>query len=127
MNFTAIYVGFIIIFSISRIRALTRAYSKVDEEEPEVKKTITYMIMLFLYLVIFLAAPLEYFFVDYPKEVSLLLSSFGFLLYVFVIILRGSAINALGKFMSPDIEIKENHQLIKQVHINTFAIHWDYA
>ncbi|MEW6679827.1 MAG: isoprenylcysteine carboxylmethyltransferase family protein [bacterium] len=114
MNFTTVYVGFIIISSIHRIRALTRAYSMNDEEdEIEVKKTLSYVIMLFLYLVIFLGAPLEYFFVDYPKKVSLGISLIGFILYVLVIPLRNRAVSALGKFMSPDIEIKKNHTLIK--------------
>ncbi|HAW50271.1 TPA: hypothetical protein DCX16_04925 [bacterium] len=114
MNFTTVYVGFLVVSSIFRMKSLIWAYSKVEDEEPvETKKTITYMIMLFLYITIFLCAPLEYFFIDYPKEVNLLVSLIGFLIYVSIVPLRRWAVESLGRFMSPDIEIKKNHQLIK--------------
>lgn len=112
MNFTVVYVGFIIMVCVYRVRRLSKSYAH-KEEPSEVKKPVSYAIMLCLYLLVFIGSIMEYFFINYGQEVNLVLSGVGFLLYVSVMHLRGKALKALGIYVSPDVEIKEDHQLIR--------------
>lgn len=112
MNFTAVYVGFLIISVVHRIRRLSISYAQ-KKEPAEVKKSLSYAIMLFVYLLIFLGSVVEYFFINYGKGVNLTVSCIGLLLYLFVILLRDEAIKCLGRHISPDVEIKRDHQLVK--------------
>jgi len=112
MNFTVVYVGFIIMVCIYRIRRLSKSYAH-REEPSEVRKSFSFAIMLSLYLLIFIGSIMEYFFISYGQDLNLILSGIGFLLYVSAIPVRGKALKSLGRNVSPDVEIKESHQLIK--------------
>lgn len=112
MNFTAVYVGFLIISVVHRIRRLSISYAQ-KKEPAEVKKSLSYAIMLFVYLLIFLGSVVEYFFINYGKGINLIVSCVGLILYLFVILLRDEAIKSLGRHISPDVEIKRDHQLVK--------------
>ncbi|MEW6608502.1 MAG: isoprenylcysteine carboxylmethyltransferase family protein [bacterium] len=112
MNFTFIYVAFLIISTVYRLRRITKSYS----EEPgpgKVYVPISYSILLLLYLLIWAGALVEYFYLHIQK-VNLMISGIGFLMYVSVIPLRDCAAQTLGKYLSPDIKIVEGHKLIKE-------------
>ena len=59
-----------------------------------------------------LAAFLEYFIAQ--RKINLLLSSFGFIMFISASILRNRAIIALGECYSPHIKITQNHTLIQR-------------
>ncbi|MDI6703192.1 MAG: isoprenylcysteine carboxylmethyltransferase family protein [bacterium] len=114
--FTQLYIGFIVISIIYRIRRLLKSY-EVEPHEGKVYAGLTYPILLALYLIIAVGAILEYFYCRYiistRVRVNLILSGIGLLMYVSVIPVRAKAVVALGKYMSPDIKIMEDHKLIK--------------
>ncbi|MEW6104254.1 MAG: isoprenylcysteine carboxylmethyltransferase family protein [bacterium] len=115
MNFTYIYLLFLIGSTIYRIGRLIKSYS--DQQRPSrVYFSITYPLMLFLYLTVWCGSIFEYFYFRYildAKEINILMSGIGFLMYFGVIPLRKWAADTLGKHMSQDIKIFEEHKLIK--------------
>ena len=115
MNFGAIYIGFLIVSTIYRIRRLIGSYSK-EPKAGKVSFSFTYPILLFLYLAVWLGAIFEYFYLTYIlqiQEIDLWVSLIGFVMYVGVIPLRNSAASTLGKHLSSDIKITEGHLLVK--------------
>ena len=114
MNFSAIYIGFLVISTIYRIRRLIDSYSK-GPRGGRVSFSFTYPIMLFLYLAVWFGAIFEYFYLAYIlqiQEINLWVSLIGFLMYVGIIPLRNAAASTLGKHLSSDIKITEGHRLV---------------
>lgn len=116
MNFSTIYIGFLIVSSFYRIKRLISSYSN-EPRSGKVSFSFTYPIMLFLYLTVWLGAIFEYFYLTYIleiQEINLWVSLIGFLMYVGVIPLRHSAASVLGRHLSSDIKIVEEHKIIKE-------------
>lgn len=115
MNFTLVYVAFIITSTIYRILQLGKSY-KFEPKPGKVYAKTSYSILLALYLMIIVGSILEYFYCRYiiclRPEVNLLISGIGFLMYAGVIPLRVRAVETLGRYISPDIKIVEDHKLI---------------
>ncbi|MBU0568904.1 isoprenylcysteine carboxylmethyltransferase family protein [bacterium] len=116
MNFTYFYLLFLAGSTGYRIRRIIKSYS--HEPSPgRVSFPPTYAILLFLYLAVWVGAIFEYFYFTYilqVKEINLAVSLIGITMYVGVIPLRKWALNALGKQLSADIKIAEDHRLIKE-------------
>ncbi len=114
MNFTAIYIGFLVISTFYRIRRLISSYSN-EPRSGRVSFSFTYPVMLFFYLGVWFFAIFEYFFTHILKtqEINPWVSLIGFVIYVGVIPLRDSAASVLGRHLSSDIKIAEGHRLVK--------------
>ncbi len=116
MNFTLIYLAFLIISTIYRLGRITKSY----ETEPKPGKVYfpsSYPILLALYLLIWIGSVSEYFYLQYinpVRQINLFISTIGFLMYVLIIPLRDVSAKALGKYLSPDVKILDDHQLIKE-------------
>ncbi|MFH1564071.1 MAG: isoprenylcysteine carboxylmethyltransferase family protein [Nitrospirota bacterium] len=114
--FTFGYLFFIIGSMIYRLIRLTKSYS-VEPKHGKVEAPLSYPILLCLYLLIFIISIIEYFycrFIIQIREINLIVSGIGVLMYVGVIPLRAIAIQFLGKHISPDVKITEDHKLIKE-------------
>ncbi|MDI6791700.1 MAG: isoprenylcysteine carboxylmethyltransferase family protein [bacterium] len=115
MNFTHFYLIFLIGSSFYRVRRIIKSYS-YEPRPSKVSVSFTFPIMLLLYLTVWCGAIFEYFYLTYIlqiKEINLIVSFIGFLMYIGVVPWRGWAADTLGKQMSPDIKIVEDHRLIK--------------
>lgn len=116
MNFTIIYVSFLIISTIYRVRRISESYS-AGPGPGKVYVPIYYPLFLCFYLLIWISAVAEYFYFQniFPvRKINLIISLIGFLMYVGVIPLRAWAARTLGKYLNPDIKIIEDHKLIKE-------------
>ncbi len=116
MNFTIIYVSFLLISTIYRLRRITRSYD-TEPKHGQVYTPISYAILLGLYLLIWISSMAEYFYFQNilpVRKINLIISGIGFLMYVGIIPLRTWAAKTLVKYLSPDIKIVENHKLIKE-------------
>jgi len=111
MNFTSIYIAFLIISSIYRIKRLKKTKTK-KKEHRKIYVAPIYPIMFGLYLVIAIISVIEYFICN--RKINLLVSGLGFLMYTSSIPIRVWATDSLGEYMSEHIEIKEDHKLIKE-------------
>jgi len=114
MAFSTFYLVFVIAGSVYRFRRLSKSYQRQVGSKGVVYNPATYTILLFLYLSIFLFAILEYLLLRSRGEINLSLSGLGVAMYLAVIPLRARAIEVLGENISPEIEIKKDHQLIKE-------------
>ncbi len=116
MNFTLIYIIFLIISIIYRLRRVSRSY--VSEPKPgKIYAPISYAVLLCFYLLIWISSVAEYFYfqiISPVREINLIVSGLGFLIYVVIIPLRSQAAKSLGKYLSSDIKIMEDHKLIKE-------------
>jgi len=115
-NFTIFYIIFIIISTIYRFRRITKSY-EAQPKPGKVYASISYALMLCLYLLIWVSSVAEYFYfqiISPGRKINLLVSGIGFLMYVGTIPLRARAAKTLGKYLSPDIKIMDDHKLIKE-------------
>lgn len=110
MNYTFLYVIFLFFSLIYRY--IKRSAAKTDGSRGVIYSKSIYNIQFLLYLVFFAGYAIEYFFCN--REVNLIVSSMGFILYLSAIFTRELVIKSLGKYWSHYIEIKEDHKLIKQ-------------
>lgn len=116
MNFTLIYLAFLIISTIYRFGRITKSY-ETESSPGKVYFPSSYPILLALYLLIWIGAVSEYFYLQYinpDREINLFISTIGFLIYVLTIPLRDVSAKTLGKYLSPDVKILDDHQLIKE-------------
>ncbi|MFH1369044.1 MAG: isoprenylcysteine carboxylmethyltransferase family protein [Elusimicrobiota bacterium] len=65
-----------------------------------------------VYLIILFGSLIEYFILK--REINIIISISGVLLYAIGIMGRQWAFNSLGKYWSVDIEIRENHEIIRK-------------
>lgn len=110
MNFTVVYISFLIISLIYRLSRIAKTHADKREEGKIYVKSI-YSIMFVLYLLILVGTIIEYFICN--RNINLFISGVGFFLYVSVIPIRDWAIKSLDEYMSEHIEIKEDHRLVK--------------
>lgn len=110
MNFTIVYISFLIISLIYRLGRVVKTHIDKREEGKIYAKPI-YGIMFILYLLILVGTIIEYFICN--RNINLFISVTGFFFYVSVIPIRDWAIRSLDEHMSEHIEIKESHKLVK--------------
>ena len=109
---------FTLLYSVFLIVALTTRFLRIKKtrELPKQKGTVyrkhLFKVMFVLYLLIVICTVTEYFVVF--REVNYFVSLLGFIMYLGIIPVRNWAINALGKFMSEDIEIRPDHKLNRE-------------
>lgn len=117
MNFTHFYLIFLIVSTFYRVRRIIKSYS-YEPRPGKASVSFTFPIMLLLYLAVWCGAIFEYFYLTYIlkiKETNLIVSFIGLLMYIGIVPWRGWAADALGKQMSSEIKIVEDHRLIKEV------------
>ncbi|MEK7274222.1 MAG: isoprenylcysteine carboxylmethyltransferase family protein [Candidatus Desantisbacteria bacterium] len=116
MTFTTIYIVFIVLSTIYRLRRITRSYS-VEEKPAKIYGHFIYPIMLMLYLLITVGSIFEYFYCRYVlqarPDVNLIISLIGLIMYVGTIPVRTWSLSHLREHVSGDIRINEDHRLIK--------------
>ncbi|MFH1096851.1 MAG: isoprenylcysteine carboxylmethyltransferase family protein [Candidatus Desantisbacteria bacterium] len=114
MNFTLAYIAFLIISIVYRLTRLSKSYA--GESKPgKVHAGFNFAIMLFLYLSVFIGSISEYFYycvMLHTRQINILISVFGLLMYIIVIPLRAVAATALGQQMSQDIKIIHDHKVV---------------
>ena len=111
MNFTLFYLLFLLAASGYRISRL-RKTKKAPRKKGSLHHKGFFTLMLICYLLVMISTIVEYFVL--PKRVNYIVTLAGVLLYAGVIPLRRWAIDSLGKYMSEDIEIRPDHQLIEE-------------
>ncbi|MBI4778429.1 isoprenylcysteine carboxylmethyltransferase family protein [Candidatus Desantisbacteria bacterium] len=116
MTFTTLYIIFIVLSIIYRLRQITKSYS-VEEKPGRVYEHFSYAIMLMLYLLVTVGSIVEYFYCRYimqiRHDVNLIISLIGLIMYVGVIPVRAWSLRHLREHVSHDIKINEDHRLIK--------------
>ena len=99
--------------TIYRIRGLNKSYAR-RTGEGRVYYAGSYSVLVLLYVVVAVGSVVEFFVIRSQGQINLLLSGVGLALYVGVMPLRRAALDALGENMSPEVEIKKNHRLVKE-------------
>jgi protein-S-isoprenylcysteine O-methyltransferase Ste14 len=108
---TALYLIFFI--SIIYLRLKIRNKTLKREKVPgEIIGKWTSKYIFYMYHIIFFGAFLEYFIAG--REMNVILSVISLILFLIGILGRQWAWVALGKYWSVDIEIRDNHELIKK-------------
>jgi protein-S-isoprenylcysteine O-methyltransferase Ste14 len=107
-GFTIAFLIFSLFFIFIRIRD---TFFKDKVGRGVIKKKWTLHALTFIYSGVALAAFIEYFVVQ--RSINLLVSGIGLVLYITAVLLRNWAINTLGQYYSPHIQIKVNHMLIQ--------------
>ncbi len=98
--------------TIYRVRRLSRSYAR-PTGRGKVYYPFSYTVVITVYMIIVLSAVLEFFVIRGGYGINWGATISGLIMYVAVIPLRAVAIKALGENMSPEVEIKKDHQLIK--------------
>ncbi len=112
-EFAVAYLAFLVLSSVYRVRRLIKSYRRPVGCRSTVYAPATYTIVLAIYVSIALAAIMEYLILR-SEQINLWVSLGGVMMYVAVVPLRARAIKILGENMSPEIEIKKDHQLVKK-------------
>jgi isoprenylcysteine carboxyl methyltransferase (ICMT) family protein YpbQ len=76
-----------------------------------IKKKWTLYALTTVHFMVGVGAVIEYFLVR--REINYIVTGIGFCMYVVAVIGRNWAIRTLGKYHSPQIEIRQDHKLIK--------------
>lgn len=84
----------------------------LNKEHSEVEKRFILNILIFFHVTGLTVSFLEYFIIH--REINLVVTSIGISMYMIALIGRNYAIKNLGIYHSINIEIRENHQLIKK-------------
>lgn len=109
--FTFGYILFLLVATIYRIYRRSVTKSSGSKKKGVVYAKPICGIQVTFYTLIVLGCIIEYFFIE--RRINLLVSVFGLSLYLFGIFGREYVIKALGEYWSVDIEIKEDHRIIK--------------
>ncbi len=111
LYFTLFYIGFfvIIIYLRYNIRKKTLTAKRI-KGKIYAKWTTKYI--FYIYLLILFGSFIEYFIVE--RKINLFLSITAFILYWIGISGRQWAFNSLGEYWSVDIEIRDDHKIIKK-------------
>ncbi len=72
----------------------------------------SYVVLTTLHVIIFVATPAEYLWAN--RHIKWPATVFGLILFAVALVVRLSAIRALGKFWSLHLEIREEHKLITE-------------
>lgn len=104
--FWGIMMGFIF------IERLAETFAKRKKEKGEIKKKWTFTIMMYFHFFFFFATIIEFLF--RAEKINIVVSGFGIILYLTGLILRNLSIKSLDKYWSVHIEIRDNHQLIRE-------------
>lgn len=111
MNFTVVYIIFLIISNAYRIWRRTATINKKGKEGTIHIRPIC-KVQVILYSVLAIGCVVEYFALG--REINLWITVLGFILYLAGIFGREWVVKTLGQYWSVDIEIKEDHKLIKE-------------
>ena len=107
------YVAFLFCSTLYRIQRLRASYARFTGQG-SVHYPFSYFILLTLYVFIALTAMLEFFVIRSNGPINFLVTFLGLTLYAGVIPVRQRAITILGSNMSPEVEIKKAHTLVKE-------------
>ncbi|MFH1564069.1 MAG: isoprenylcysteine carboxylmethyltransferase family protein [Nitrospirota bacterium] len=110
MEFTIFYILFLVCAYIYEYKGESAIKSRYCPQGRIVAKW-SYYIMAGSYIFILLSTPVEYLIVK--RDINLIITSSGLIMYTSGLLLRRWAVNTLSEFWSLHIEIKENHNLIK--------------
>ncbi len=109
--FTISYIIFCIIIAYLRLKIRHTTLNSHKLKGKIIARWTTKYIF-YVYIIIFLGTIIEYFIVRRP--VNFYITTIGILFYIIGILGRQWAFNSLGEFWSVNIEIRENHKLIKK-------------
>lgn len=110
IDFTLLYILFLVISSIFRIWRNTVTKNRSGDGVVYAKPI--FAVQAWLYITILISAITEYFTLN--REVNLTLSLLGFIMYLLGILGREWVIRSLSDYWSADIRIREDHRLIKE-------------
>ncbi|MFW6134211.1 MAG: methyltransferase family protein [Elusimicrobiota bacterium] len=109
--FKYIYIVFAVWAFFNKV-FVTKWIHRIDKIKGKVYgRKITKLIYLF-YPVPFIFSPVEFFLVE--RNINYYLSAFAFLAYISAWILSIKSIKTMGKYWTVDVEMRENHPLIKK-------------
>jgi len=106
-SFTYAFLFFLISLVIYRIKSCLITTGK---KKGEISKAWTLYILSIMHLVIGITATIEYFW--FVKYIDYRVTIFGLILFTIAVAGRYWALNTLGKYHSPQIEIRADHPLI---------------
>ena len=108
--FTIAYVVFFI-FAIGNRYRMRREVLRKDKIPGKVKAAWTATAMFVFYHIIAYGSLIEFFLAK--RTINYLITAIGLSIYLFGVIARGWAVKTLDRYWSLNVEIRENHPLIK--------------
>lgn len=106
------YLVFLVAFTTYRVRSLIKSYQRPVGIRGKVFLSGTFCVLLIIYLPLVIISTLD-FLLSRHKIFNVPVSALGVVLFLCADQVRKKAISALGNNMSPEIEIKHDHSLIK--------------
>jgi len=110
-TFTIFYVAFFVISLFIRIWKHS-ASARKPGKSGKISYKLLYRILYITHWIVLIGSILEYFLLD--RKINYFLSSIAFVVYVSANLGRDWAIKSLGAYWSVHVEIRDDHQLIKQ-------------
>ncbi len=109
--FKYIYLIVLFLAILNRLIVITKTLKMKKIKGKVYAQWITKLVFIF-YVLVFFAPPIEFFIVK--RQINYYISVTAFLIYIIGMILWLWAMKTLGKFWSTEIEIRDNHPLIKK-------------
>jgi len=109
MNFT---VFLILLFTIGTAIGFTEVFlNNKRKETGQIKYKWIFPVVLIFYILMLTSTFVEYFVIQ--RKINIFVVSLGLSLIIIRFLLKYWSVKNLGKFWSPNIEIREKHELIK--------------
>ena len=102
---------FIIVFTFIATQRVLETFSNREKKTGELKQKWTFSLLFIAHATVILGSILEY--VLFKRNINLIITLFGFTLYLGGIAGRNWCIKTLGKYWSIHLEVRKNHKLIK--------------
>ena len=102
---------FIILFSIIVVQRIWETFSKREKETGEVRQKWTLSLVFAAHVIVVMGSIVEYLLLK--RDISLILTFLGIILYLCGLIGRNWSIRTLGKYWSIHLEIRKDHKLIR--------------
>jgi protein-S-isoprenylcysteine O-methyltransferase Ste14 len=101
----------IILFIIIAIQRACETFAKREKQKGVIKQKWTFSLLFIAYVIVVIGSIAEYFLIK--RNINLIVTLIGIILYVSGLIGRNWCIRSLGKYWSIHVEIRRNHKLIK--------------
>jgi len=102
---------FIIFFSIIVIQRILETFSQRAKKIGEVRQRWTFSLLFVAHAIVIVGSILEYLLLK--RDISLIVTFFGIILYLCGLIGRNWSIRTLGEYWSIHLEIRKDHKLIR--------------
>ena len=102
---------FIVFFLFIIIQRVLETFAKREKEKGEIRQKWTFSLLFIAHFIVVFGSIPEYLLIK--REINLIITVIGLILYLSGLIGRNWCIRTLGKYWSIHVEIRKNHKLIK--------------